>query len=114
MPTALISDGEGEHRLLTPAAEADLAAVIGKADRIGEKVVEHLRDAPAVGDEFVEAGLDGDVERDMVLGQPLLHALHRLVDHVAHLDRRKFQFERAGVDRREVENIIDDGQQRTP
>ena len=97
-----------------PAAEADLAAGVGEADGIGEQVVEHLRDAPAVGDELVEAGLDRDVERDMVLGQPLAHALHRLVDHVAHLDRRELQLERAGVDGGEVENVIDDGEQRTP
>ena len=65
--------------ILPPSSEKPMA--------LDKQIVEHLGDAPAVGDELVDAGFDLDVELDIALLEPLRHAQHRLFDHVLDLHR---------------------------
>ena len=87
-------------------------AGLGEADGVGEKIVEHLPHPGFVGDEFHRIVGNADVEIEARARGAVAHAEHGRIDHARHLDRRQLQLQRAGVDGGQVEDVVDDGQQR--
>ena len=65
-----------------------------------------------VGDEAADIGHGADVEQDAGLHQAVLHALGGGVHGLADVDRAEVERHRAGVDGGEIEDVVDDGQQR--
>src|SRR5680860_604269 len=104
----LICNGKGRHGTLADATKFDCPARRREADGVGEEIIEDLRDAPSIGHDRVDAGRDLDLQRHVFLLQTLLHALPRRLDDLAHVDRGELQFQRAGIDGRKVENVVDD------
>ena len=83
-----------------------------EADRVGEQIEQHLPDAPLVGGEAADVGRRLDVERDVVLDQAVADAFGRGVHGLADVDRAEIERHRAGVDGGEIENVVDDREQR--
>ena len=83
-----------------------------KADRIGQQVEQRLAHAPLVGDEAADVGRGADLERDAVLDQAVLHALGGGLHGLADIDGAEIERHRAGVDGGEVEDVVDDREQR--
>ena len=87
-------------------------ARLGEADGVGKQIVQHLPNPGLVGDEFHCILGNADVEIEAGAVGPVAHAEHGGVDHAGNLDRRQLQLQRAGIDGGEIEDVVDDGQQR--
>ncbi len=83
-----------------------------EAHGVGEEIVEDLAHALLVGDEALGVVGDGDVEREAGPPGRLADAGDRRVDDVMDVDVRELELEAAGVDRRQVEDVVDDGEKR--
>ena len=83
-----------------------------EADRVGQQVEQNLPQAPLVGGETADAGGGADVELQIVLHQPVQHAFGRRVHAGADVDLGEVQRHGAGVDGGEIEDVVDDRQQR--
>ena len=105
--------GHLEHDLVLPAqgGERDGLARLGKADGVGKQVEQDLPHALAVGAERADVGAGDDGQLDMGFGQPVLHAFGGFMDGALDVDVAELQFHRVAVDRRQIENVVDDGEQ---
>ncbi len=112
MPTPWSSHRERHHAGLAPGADPDGVARAGEADGVGEKIVEHLPHPGFVGDEFLCIVGNANVDIEACTGGAVAHAQHGRIDQPGHLDRRQLQLQRAGVDGGQVEDVVDDGEQR--
>ena len=83
-----------------------------EADRVGEQIEQDLPHAPLVGDEAADVGRGADVEHDAALDQAVLHAFGGRVHGLADVDRAEIEPHRAGVDGGEIEDVVDDREQR--
>ena len=83
-----------------------------EADRVGQEVEQDLAHAPLVGHEAADVGRGAHVEQDRLLGDPVLQAEHRGIDRGADVDLFQVERHRAGVDGREIEDVVDDREQR--
>src|SRR5439155_26875281 len=109
---ALVLDGKGHHAGLASDGHADGITGLGEANGIGEQIVQHLPNPRLVGDELHRILGNADVEIEACTAGPVAHAEYSRVDHGGDPDRRQLQLERTGVDGGEIENVVDDGEQR--
>ena len=84
-----------------------------EADGIGEQIEQHLTDAALVGREAADAGVGGDIELEAVLDEAVFDAFGSGFHRPADIDGAEVQLHRASIDRREVEDVVDDGEQGT-
>ena len=90
----------------------DLAR-LGELDRVGEQVEQHLAQPRHVAaDRRRHVALEdvGDVE--VLLGRARADEVERRLDALAQVERLRLDVHAAGLDLREVEDVVDDGQQR--
>ena len=100
-------------RLLFVEAHGDVhVALLGELDAVADEVQQHLAHASDVADQAARHVV-GDLQRelDVLLGgarrEQVEHFLHRLVEVVCDV----FQLDAAGLDLREVQDVVDDDQQ---
>ncbi len=105
---ALIGDAEDHLAVAAQRFEAHRAVLGAEADGVGQQVEQNLPHALFVRDEAADRGRHLDVERDAGIGEAPAHALDGGVDGAADIDNAEFQLHRPGIDRREVENVVDD------
>src|SRR5258706_3403637 len=105
---AAVLDGEHHHAVLAPAREADGIAGLGETDGVGEEIVEHLPDAGLIRRE--RDGIVGDryIERQAGAARALANAKDGGIEHLPDIDLSQLQLERSGIDRRQVEDVVDD------
>src|SRR6185436_11119981 len=106
--------GAAQRRLdrrLAPQPHQHLRLGIGELDGVGEQVVEHLLEPRRVGLEqrYVAGGVDADADALLLRGA----AQHRAdaVDGGAQRQPLHHQLRLAGLDLRQVEDVVDDPQQ---
>ena len=107
-----IGDGEDDVVVGFPGAQADGGVLRRKSDGIGQEIIQHLHHAAFVAHEVADVGIDVDPEFDAVGGEPVLDALGRGFDGLADIDRAQIERHGAGVDGGEIEDVVDDGEQR--
>ena len=83
-----------------------------EAHRIGEQIEQRLAHAPLVGDEAADVGRGADLEPDAVLDQAVLHPFGGRFHGPADVDGAEIERHGAGVDGGEVEDVVDDREQR--
>ena len=83
-----------------------------KADGVGQQIEQRLAHAALVGDEAADVGGGADFERDAGLHEAVLHALGGGVHGLADIDRAEIERHGAGVDGGEIEDVVDDREQR--
>ena len=79
---------------------------------LAKQIIQHLHHAAFVADEAADIGIDIDLEFDAVGGEPVLNAFGGSVDGFCDIDRAEFQLHRAGIDGGEIENVVDEREQR--
>ncbi len=94
------------------AASVTVAPAGEKPTALDEQVEQNLPQAPLVGAEAADAGRGADLERQIVLHQPVLHAFGRRLHAGADVDLAQVQRHGAGVDGGEVEDVVDEREQR--
>ncbi len=93
--------------------QADDTALGREADRVGQKIEEHLPNTAFVGREQADVGGIGvDIEHDIVLDQAVADAFGRGFHGLADVHLPKIKRHGAGIDGREIENVIDQRKQR--
>ena len=83
-----------------------------KLTRVGQEVEEDLPQPFAVGDEAADIGGRPDVEHQSRAHQAVLHALGRRAHGFADVDRSEIEVHAAGIDSGQIENVVDQRQQR--
>ena len=87
----------------------------GELDGVGDQVGQHLAEPGGVADESLRhVLLDADREADAPLPRRLGEEGRGLVDDPADLEVHLLQLELAGLDLGEVEDVVDDAEQRAP
>ena len=89
-----------------------MAAGIGEADGVGDEVEEDLADALRVDMEGADVLRDGHFERDLLLGQAVAQAFDRRARDRRDVRLADVERHDAGVDGGEVEDVVDEGEQR--
>ena len=90
----------------------DLAR-LGEFHRIADEVREHLPQPAGIAAQALgHAGLDERSELQPLAVRALGEQLHRALDHLLELEIDLLEDEHAGLDLREIEDVVDDGQQR--
>ena len=101
-----------DFAVLPRRRKIDRLARRGKADRVRQKVEENLPDAFAVGDEGADPLHRRDAKGQRRFAEPVLDAFRRRLHGLRDVDVLERQFHRIRVDRGEIENIVDNGEQR--
>jgi hypothetical protein len=97
--------------LLAGDAEDDFA-LFGEFHRIAQQIVQHLAQAGRVADDAVWQ-VRGIWQMTSRLRSSALRArVGGLADQVAQREGQRFEHHLAGIDLGEVEDVVDDGQQR--
>ncbi len=109
---ALVGDHEHDRVLQPLRRQRHGAARRREADGVGEQIEQRLTHAPLVGDERADVGRGADRERNAGLLQAVLHAFGGGVHGLADVDVAEVERHRAGVDGGEVEDVVDDREQR--
>ena len=106
--------GHLEHDLFAAAhrRQRHRLSRLREADRIGEQVEQHLADASPVGAQDADAVGRDDAQVDVRFAKAVLNALGRGLHRLDHVYLLGTQFQRARIDRGEVENVVDDREQR--
>ncbi len=114
MPMPVSLHRESERRRASPGDTVSVTlAAVGELDGVGQQVLQDLFDALAVGDDASVRCVGGDVDPE---SESLLSG-QRLEGHLQRFDqpsqRHLFwrQIELAGLDLRDVEDVVDQGQQ---
>ena len=94
------------------ALDGDGGVVRRESDGVGQQIIQHLHHAAFVADEAADIGIDVDLELDAVGGEPVLDAFGGGLDGLADIDRAEFERHRAGVDGGEIEDVVDEREQR--
>ena len=102
----------GALRLVRACAHHDLARV-RELDRVSDQVDQHLAQASRVSkDEVGHVRLRVEDELDAFVDGRLGEQLDRLLHHVARAELERFEPDPAGLDSREIEDVVDDLEQR--
>ena len=92
--------------------EHDLAP-LGELHRVREQVQEDLAQARHVADDGGGSAVAEQIGQvEALLGGPGRHEVERPLDALAQIERLRLQLEPPGLDLREVEDVVDDGQER--
>ncbi len=92
--------------------DADLAA-LGELDGVADEVEDDLSEPARVADDGVgDVGRDVADQLEVFLVRAQGQRLHRALEVLAQTERRVLQIELAGFDLREVENVVQERQQR--
>ena len=83
-----------------------------KAHRIGQQIEERLSHAPLVCDEASDLRRGMNFKRDSAFDQAILHAFGGSFHGLADIHRSQVERHGAGIDAGQVEDIVDDGEQR--
>ena len=94
------------------AASVTVAPGGEKPTALASRLNSTCRTRRSSADEAADVGGGADVERDVVLDQPVLHAFGGGLHGPADIDRAEIELHRAGVDGGEIEDVVDDGEQR--
>ena len=87
--------------------------LVRELDRVADQVRQHLAEAVGVAaDHGRQFGRDRDVEREVLAACHHRQRLEHRIEAVHQLERRRRQLEMSGLDLREVEDVVDDVQQR--
>ena len=92
-------------------ADADVAAFRCEFNRVREKVEEDLLDFPLVATEGAESLVHCHRERDPAARGPLAHQGDGVVDRLPQMEVGQLQLHPARLDLREVEDVVDQGEQ---
>ena len=95
-----------------PASDLHGASGTRKTNGVGQQIAQHLLDARGVGSQAVGIAGDGDVECQLGARGGVLDAGDGLIDDVLRLHRHQFQLDCAGIDVGQIEDAIDNGEQR--
>jgi len=79
-------------------------------DRVTEEVHQDLLQAPFVRDDRDRAGIDPHLEMEPPEGRLLLHQFHAAPADRLDADRPAFEFDPPGLDPRDVQNVVHEGQ----
>ncbi len=91
--------------------QGDLAA-LGEFQCIGDEVAQDLTHTLAIGMQLPgRPRLNAEGECEMFLVRNRLELLVQVIEQIAEIDRLGAQLDLASLDLRQVENIVDDGQQ---
>ena len=96
------------------AARADQhVAAGGELERVRHQVHEDLADAQLVAlGPAMQVRIDVEQQLDALLVRALREQVDDFLDHLADVEILRFEAQLAGLDLREVENVVDDGEQR--
>ena len=91
----------------------DHLALLRELDRVREQVEQHLPQPGRVADDPCRhAVVDEAAELDVLLGGARRDDVERALDALAEIERLALELEPARLDLREVEDVVDDAQQR--
>src|SRR6185312_5451135 len=101
---AAVGDGEDDCVRVAFGRHRDGFVRRREADRVGEQVEQNLPKATLVRGETADVRDGANVERDVLLHQPVLYALRRGLQGGANVDGAQVERHGAGVDGREIED----------
>ena len=85
----------------------------GELERVRHQVHEDLADAQLVAPgPAMQVGIDVEQQLDAFLVRALREQVDDFLDHLADVEVLRFEAQLAGLDLREVEDVVDDGEQR--
>src|SRR2546422_4757045 len=105
-----VGDGDLHGFLNAGRREAHRATLRRELDRVGDEIEQHLLELARVGEELARA-VDVGLELDVLLGHERLHGFDDLVDDLGDRYDLQPQLHLAGLDLREVEDIVDQAEQ---
>ncbi len=98
---------------LVPRRAHDHFAYARELDRVGHEIDQHLAEPAGISDHDIgDARLHVEDELDALVRGGLGEQLDRLLKHVLGAELDGFQAQPAGLDLREIENVVDDLEQR--
>ena len=106
-----VGDGEQRGLVLDPAGDGDGAARRRELDGVGDQVAQRLLEPALVDLDRAQIGRAVDVELQVLRARPLGHDARHGVEQRLRLHRLAVERHAAGLDRGEVEDVVDDGQQ---
>jgi len=108
---SVVSDIEAEVAAFSPTLHVDGRAFRCEIDGVGQDLDEDLFQSLLVGNDMAEMGRGSDFERDIALLKPVCHLHGNIIEQIVQVDVGVFEPHDAGIDGREVEDIVDNSEQ---
>src|SRR5215470_3382412 len=102
-----IDHGERNFSLGAPRAQRDAAAAWSEVDRVRDQVEERLAQAPLISREDTNVRGAVETERQVLVACPLARERQHTRHHSVDVDLLRLERHVTGLDRREVEDIVD-------
>jgi len=96
---------DGDRRLVDPSVDPDLTG--RELDRIRKQVQHNLPEAQLVDGNDVDRGAHAQLQPHASLCRPLPDHRHAVLERLADVDERRLQLHPAGLDLREVEDVVE-------
>src|SRR4051812_30238361 len=110
---ARVLDGDLDLRRVELRAHVDAAAIGRELHRVGKEVHQDLLHLALVGVELAEPLIDDQAERDAVALRALADQRHRVRDGGRQVEDGKLELHAAGLDLREIEDVVDEREKMT-
>src|SRR5205823_7231663 len=108
-PATRVRDGQEEVGSRDPLLDTNRSAFSGELDRVRQEVVEDLADPASIAEERQRRRVTR--ERDPLAVRQRPKTRDRLADERADVEAGELDLEAAGLDLRQVEDVVDQGQE---
>src|SRR5262249_25965335 len=103
-----------DRSLTQTTGNSDATALGRELDGVGEQVQDNLPDLPFVALNVAQLLIDMRVEDDSTSSRTLPNQSQRILDRGRQVELRELQLHPAGFDLREIEDVIDEGEEVLP
>ncbi len=112
-PGPRVDEGEADFVRVVPGRDADQhPAGLGEFDGVVGQIAENPPQPGRIRRHRADAGVDEDGEIERLLRRPFGEQAGHVLGQFRQVHRQRFHLELAGLDFREVEDVVDDGDQR--
>ena len=108
-----MSETQRDRLVVAAGAQRDGAAPIGKPARVVEEIEDDLADAPFVGFHRADIGGNFHAHGEALLAGAFFDQAHGALRHGGDVERFVLDAHAAGLDGREIEDVVDERQQIT-
>jgi len=109
-----VADRDLDGPVHGPAPDVDPAAIRGELDGVRQQVQEHLLDLPLIAPDLAQSLIRRLVKGNASAAGPFPHQGEGVVDRGGKIEVGQLQLHPSGLDLREVEDVVDQGEQVLP
>src|SRR5260370_5656535 len=113
-PDTGVCDRHFRPIVVQPGGDVDPSPFGRELQRIGDEIQDDLLHLPLVTSEHPEPRVDGAAQPDPASARTFSHQAQRVLDRTRQIEVRRLKLHASRLDLRQVEDVVDEGQQMPP